>query len=411
MTIVLVLGFSALTALGLWMLDGVLAASDLKPDQVISSSVFVPFLTVSLTLLASVVAWAVWPLLRVARNAPAAGSADGAEDGNAGAVAQRPADGHPQGQGWGMPFPVSEYSLDTYKAAVDHAPAAIMITNNRGRIEYVNEAFLGNSGYTREEILGRSPAMFGAGHTRNEVYEDLWQTILSGRVWRGEVRNRRKSGEEYWEYMAVSPLRDRFGRISHFVAVREDVTERKGREEDLRQLALIDSLTGIANRRWLLERAEQERLRAQRFGSPLALLMLDIDDFKKVNDGHGHPVGDEAIRRVAGIFAGSVREIDIVGRYGGEEFVVVLPGTGLEGARELAERLRQRVAAIGLTGADGTPFGLTVSIGLASFCAGDQLEQLLASADAALYRAKSLGRNRVVAVTDCLGEGPPADVQ
>ena len=406
LTIFLVAAFVLLTAVGLWMLDGVFAADGFG-DAEAGGNIFVPFFGLSIMLLAVVVAWAVWPLLRTAGGAP-----DGGVD-EPGTVFPPPFD-FSSGE---IPdfshveIPVSEYALETYKAAVDHAPAAIMITNNRGRIEYVNEAFLKTSGYSRREILGRSPAMFGAGHTRSEVYADLWQTILSGRVWRGEVCNRRKSGEEYWENMAISPLRDRFGRVSHFVAVREDITERKGREDDLRQLAQVDALTGIANRRHLIERAEQERRRAERFGQPLALLMVDIDYFKTINDEHGHAVGDQAIRMVAQTCAVSVREIDVVGRYGGEEFVIVLPGTLPEGARELADRLRQQIAAIEIAGADGAPIGVTVSIGFAAFESGDELEQLLAAADAALYRAKSLGRNCVVAVTDCLRREPPGDVQ
>ncbi|NMG75059.1 GGDEF domain-containing protein [Aromatoleum diolicum] len=409
LTIFLVLAFVSLTAVGLWMLDGVFAAGEFAQSSKTPYNVFVPFLAVSLALLAMVVAWAVWPLLGTARSdASTQVFADAGRRGIGGPVAADRASANSSG---GFPFPVNEYSLHTYKAAVDHAPAAIMITNARGRIEYVNETFLRSSGYTREEVIGRSPAMFKSGHTKIEVYTDLWQTILSGKIWRGEVRNRRKNGDEYWENMAISPLRDHFGRVSHFVAVREDVTERRGREEDLRQLAQIDPLTGIGNRRYLVERAEHERLRAERFGQPLALLMLDIDHFKKINDRHGHAAGDEAICTVARTCIEGVREIDIVGRYGGEEFVILLPGTTLEGGRELAERLRQRIAGIELTDSEGTSFGLTASVGLASFQKGDQLEQMLASADAALYRAKSLGRNRVVAVMDCLDGAPPADVQ
>ncbi|WP_407280543.1 diguanylate cyclase [Aromatoleum evansii] len=404
--IFLVVAFIALTALGLWMLDGVFAADGFG-GAATEVNIFMPFLGLSLMLLAVVVAWAVWPLMRTAGEHLQSGS-EGAERGFPPpadfSTGEMPDFSH-------VELPVSEYTLETYKAAVDHAPTAIMITNNRGRIEYVNAAFLRTSGYSRSEILGRSPAMFSAGHTRSEVYADLWQTILSGNVWRGEVCNRRKSGEEYWENMAISPLRDRFGRVAHFVAVREDITERKGREEDLRQLAQRDALTGIANRRYLIERAEQERRRAERFGQPLAVLMVDIDHFKAINDEHGHALGDQAIRMVAQTCAASVREIDIVGRYGGEEFVIVLPGTLPEGARELADRLRQRIAEIEIAGADGTAVAVTVSIGFAAFEPGDQLEQLLAAADAALYRAKSLGRNCVVAVTDCLRLMPPGDVQ
>lgn len=405
LAVFLVLAFAVLTGVGLWMLDGVFAAGAFEPAKAQDYNIFVPFLGVSLLLLAMVVGWALWPLLL---------QHDGQEvldelgSGKAFSRVRKRLRGpaHPPRKAESdFLLPVSEYSLETYKAAVDHAPSAIMITNSRGRIEYVNEAFLRSSGYTREEVIGRSPSMFQSGETDESVYRSLWQTILSGRIWRGEVMNRRKGGEAYWENMAISPLRDRFGRIAHFVAVREDVTERRGREEGLRQLAHLDPLTGIGNRRYLIERAEHERIRAERFGSPLSLLMLDIDHFKRINDQFGHAVGDDAICRVARTCADGVREIDVVGRYGGEEFVIVLPGTDLEGARELAERLRRAIGEIEVGSMDGGSCRLSASVGLSTYYHGDGLEQMLAAADAALYRAKSLGRNRVIAVTDHIEAG------
>jgi len=297
------------------------------------------------------------------------------------------------------------------RAAVDHAPAAIMITDASARIEYVNEAFLLLCGYLRDEVIGRTPGMLRSGRTDEAVYRELWQTILAGNTWKGELVNRRKCGSEYWDQMAISPLRDAAGRLSHFVSVREDVSERKEREAGLQRLACVDALTGISNRRHLMERAEYERQRAERFDLPMTLLMLDVDHFKAINDRYGHATGDLAIRAVAQVCGDGMRDGDVAGRYGGEEFAVILPGTQLKGGRELAERLRRRIAAIEIEGPDGRPFRLTASVGVAEFRAGDRLEEIFTLADAALYRAKRLGRNRVVAVEDFVPCIPPADVQ
>lgn len=381
-------------------------------------------------LLVTVVTWAVWPLLRIAAESGAASGeiavgarakfADAAPEangvkGSAGSGASRPealptgmagteARGTARCPGVSAGFLRAGFApaeagpeIPTYKAALDQAPVAIMIFNRDRRIEYVNHAFLAEVGYERLELIGRTPRVLGAGRTRAAVYRDVWQTIAAGGVWRGEMLNRRKNGSEYWGKIAVSPLRDATLRISRFVAVCEDVTELKRREEGLHQLTRIDPLTGTSNRRHLMERARNEWTRADRYGLPLALIMLDIDHFKAVNDEYGHAVGDRAICAVATICVDCVREIDLVGRYGGEEFVIVLPGTGLEGARKLGRRLRKRIADTVLQDANGRPFKLTASLGVAELAGGISLDRLLALADSALYRAKRAGRDRVVA--------------
>ena len=401
MLLALLPGSLGLAAICVWALGLAMAGGQLEAPAGVAPNALLWLAAGSLALVAMIAAWAMRPLWgNVRLSAAVRQAALAVAAGHVFRPARASGKGH---EPVASRRPPGETSLRSYKVALDHAPTAIMITDTEGHIEYVNEAFLAYSGYSREELLGQTPRLLRSGRTRGEVYSDLWQTLSAGSNWRGELINRRKSGREYWEQMAISPLRDEFGAISHFIAVREDVTERKCQEEDLRRLASIDPLTGVGNRRHLMERAGREWQRATRFGQPLALLMLDIDRFKRINDVHGHATGDRAICLVAKTCVEAVREIDIVGRYGGEEFVLLLPGTGLEGAREVAERLRARIAALAIElDEDGAPpLVLTASIGFAALGLDDTLEHLLASADAALYRAKGAGRNRAVAVTDC----------
>jgi diguanylate cyclase (GGDEF)-like protein len=158
---------------------------------------------------------------------------------------------------------------------------------------------------------------------------------------------------------------------------------------------MSDMLTGTYNRRRLVELGEQEIARAERYEQPLCLAMLDLDHFKGINDTHGHAVGDAALRHAAEAIKGRVRSYDHVGRYGGEEFVIVAPNTNLEGARRLAEAVREAVAKTQLS-ANGKMVPITVSIGVAQWLADESLDEILRRADAALYRAKETGRNRVV---------------
>jgi len=388
------------------------------------------FLSSLLGLLATVVVWAVWPLLRAMTATPPIVTDAVSESGSGNRVAAT--DAAMQEGGYGahsaaaprIPIKLAEAGLPStgfassiadrhpvaqaYKAALDQAPAAVLITDRSGRIEYVNDAFLANVGYERAEVIGRTPRLLGAGRACGKVFRDLWQTVVAGGVWHGEILGRRKNGSKYWEKVAVSPLRDGSLRISRFVAVCEDVTDHKRRKEGLHQLARLDPLTGISNRRHLMERARHEWVRADRFGLPLALIMLDIDHFKKVNDEYGHAIGDRAICAVATICEDCVREIDIVGRYGGEEFVIVLPGTDLEGARKLGRRLRKRIAEAVLQDEKGRPFKLTASLGIAELDADVTLDRLLVLADGALYRAKRAGRNRLAAAPAAGGRATQA---
>ena len=190
--------------------------------------------------------------------------------------------------------------------------------------------------------------------------------------------------------------RSALGEPKGVISVLLDITERKRMEAELRRLATTDVLTGAFNRRHFMTVAQTETERAERHHHPLSVLMLDIDHFKRINDTHGHPAGDEAIRALAATVTATVRTIDILGRLGGEEFAVVLPETGLDEALVVAERLRQAVAAIRIPAGDGD-IAFTTSIGVAERLDDSTVETILSRADMALYSAKRSGRNKVAA--------------
>ena len=288
---------------------------------------------------------------------------------------------------------------------VEQSPVAIMITDRNGIIEYVNLKFTAVSGYTLDEMLGKIPHVLKSDKMPPEIYTELWQTILSGKEWRGEFLNRKKDGKLYWEYASISAITDPLGNITHLVAVNEDITDRKAAEEKIRllnaeleQLALTDYLTNLFNRRYFMQRGAEELKRANRNTQPLALLMLDIDEFKKVNDTYGHEAGDLALKQVALALKSSLREIDILGRMGGEEFAVLLPNTLLDNATLLAERIRQSIANIPFQmSVEALIIPITISIGVAAYTEDmSGIDDLLRNADKALYYAKNNGRNCVM---------------
>jgi diguanylate cyclase (GGDEF)-like protein/PAS domain S-box-containing protein len=297
----------------------------------------------------------------------------------------------------------AEELLRQLSGAVKHSPSAIMITDVDGKIEYVNPRFTTDTGYVLEEVLGRKPSILKSNLTPPKIYADLWQAIYSGKEWRGEILNRKKNGDLFWEFVSISAITDTTGKITHFVSVNEDISSRKAVEEQIRilnmeleQLAMTDFLTGLNNRRYFIQRGIEEVKRAKRNGEPLALLMLDIDEFKKVNDSFGHEAGDAALQQASLVMRSSLREIDILGRYGGEEFAVLLPNTSLEDALILAERVRHSIENISFENISGV-LKITISGGVAAFMDEmSNIDDLLRNADMALYHAKQTGRNQIM---------------
>ncbi len=279
--------------------------------------------------------------------------------------------------------------------ALDHA---VVITDIRTEVVWANAAFSRLTGYDLAEAVGRKPAeIVLSGGQDSAFYERIWSTIQSGQVWRGELINRRKNGQLYDEEMAITPIYAGTTRgITHFIAVKQDITERKAMETQLRQLSITDPLTGVENRRSFMLQLERLHARQRRHGHSLSVLMFDLDWFKRINDQHGHAVGDEVLCHFTQLVGQRLRRSDHFGRLGGEEFAALLPDTTREGARTTAELLRQSVAHYPAITEAG-PVPITVSVGVAEVHVHDlKPNDALVRADVALYQAKAQGRNQVV---------------
>jgi len=282
-------------------------------------------------------------------------------------------------------------------AALEAAANAIVITNRAGEIQWVNPAFSQLTGYSRDEVVGRNPRMLNSGTQSPALYRELWTTILSGQSWHGELINRRKDGTTYAEEMTVTPVPEADGRPGHFVGIKQDVTERKRQEEHIRYLALHDPLTNLANRRAMEVELQRVVERARR-GRPGAVLLLDLDNFKIVNDTQGHPAGDQLLVTLAELLHTALRPEDLLARLGGDEFAVIMDDTGPEAARQIAERIRRVVSDFRFQFNDQT-FEIGASIGVAPVDGEQTAEKVVSLADAALYLAKERGKNQVVLYT------------
>ncbi|BBF85304.1 diguanylate cyclase [Aquitalea magnusonii] len=427
-----------------------------------------------------------------------------------------------------------EEQLKKFSLVIQQSPASIVITDMAARIEYVNEAFLKNTGYALEEVLGQNPRILHAGKTPKAVYDTLWSTLQAGKVWEGEFVNRRKDGSEYVEAVVIAPLRQQDGKVSHYVAIKDDITdkkaaieairqselkfhtmmdwasdwvywikpdgqfhymtpsaerisayraaefeqnpglldaiihpedhtkwlagqqrradkdtsmetvgvdlricrkdggirwvnftsrpiygddgsylgqrvtlhditERKAAEDEIRQLAHYDPLTWLPNRRLLFDRLEQAQKISERSREYGVLMMLDLDQFKKLNDTLGHEMGDKLLVQVGRRLRDTIGEADTVARLGGDEFVIMIENLGqneaaaAKKAEHLAEAIRTGLSRpYRLEGDQDTEHIYTTSIGMTLFRGiSTSLENLLKQADVALYQSKDAGRNRV----------------
>lgn len=277
--------------------------------------------------------------------------------------------------------------------AVQHAENAMLITTRDGMVKWHNEALIKFSGYSTEEIMNQNPRLFGAGQQDQGFWADMWQAILAGNHWRGEITNRRKDGSLYTIIQNVSPIFSDPGEITHFLAVQQDVSRQKALEREIQHLAQHDGLTGLPNRGLFLDRMQQAIVQSQRAGAQFALLFVDLDGFKGVNDMYGHSAGDQLLCLVAERLKSCVRGGDTVARLGGDEFTVLLLNIGsiTDMEKVVNKGLLCLAAPYDMGGYSVT---VTASIGICLYPGyATEVGKLLGCADKAMYRAKQSGKN------------------
>ena len=296
----------------------------------------------------------------------------------------------------------AELRLRQLALAVEQSPNTIVITDTAGRIEYVNEAFVRTTGYTADEAIGRNPRILNAGKTPAATYADLWATLSRGEVWRGEFVNTRKDGGTYTELATIAPIKQADGGVSHYVAIKEDITARREAEARIRQLAYYDTLTGLPNRSLMWDRLRHAIAASERSGSGGMLLLLDLDHFKLLNDTQGHQAGDALLREVARRLRAALREEDTVARLGDDDFAIVVENLGedrdeaIAHAEKIAEHLHRAVTAPCELGLPSGLYHVGASLGLTLFRGRTETaDGLLKQAEVAVARAKDDGRNLI----------------
>jgi len=278
-------------------------------------------------------------------------------------------------------------------------------TDLYGRITYVSEAFCELTGYSKNELISKKHDIFKSENTPLKVYKDLWITISSGHVWRGEFQNFKKDGSEYWVNAIISPIFDKNKNITAYESIIQDITLKKVLQEfnkkletevkkqtkNLEILAVTDKLTGIYNRVKLDDELDSNFEYFKEFNENFSILILDIDHFKNVNDTHGHQVGDRVLIEITKLIIENVRTTDTVGRWGGEEFMIICPKTNTDDAYNLAQNIRRSIETHNFPRVGQ----ITICSGVSDIISNDNLDDLVSKADTLLYNAKHSGRNMV----------------
>lgn len=311
----------------------------------------------------------------------------------------------------------SESELKISAAVFNYASEAIMITNSNNEIETVNPAFCNISGYQASEVIGKTPSILSSGKHTPEFYQQMYDELDEIDCWQGEIWNKRKNGEIFPEFLAISVVRDSYNKPIQYISLFSDITKHKKYEEDIWLQANYDALTGLPNRNMCLERLKYEFSHGSNKPNHIAVLFIDLDRFKNVNDTWGHNSGDELLKQASIRLNSCIRDSDIVARFGGDEFVIVL--TGIKNKLDIERIARSIINKI------STPFMLndctdigtneavvSASIGITiAPTDGTDVDVLLKNADTAMYQAKESGRNGYKFFTTSMNETVTARMQ
>jgi diguanylate cyclase (GGDEF)-like protein/PAS domain S-box-containing protein len=304
-------------------------------------------------------------------------------------------------------------NLNKLSQAIEQSPVSVMITDLDGNIEYVNPQLCKITGYTEEELIGENPRILKSGHTPELQFKNMWNAITSGHSWTGELYNKKKNGDLFWENVTISPIKNKEDNSTHYLAIKEDISLRKDYEERLLYQASYDKLTDLPNRTLAYDRIQQAIANAVCEQKQIALLYLDFDHFKNINDTLGHGAGDEFLKYMAGRLKAHVRDFDTVARLGGDEFLIMLveigggKGRSVVSFEDIVKRKTEEIlrSVSRPCVIQEMEFSVTASIGIAIFPQdGDDPYVLLRNADTAMYRGKRKGRNTYEVFTPEMGD-------
>jgi len=294
----------------------------------------------------------------------------------------------------------TESELRIQSSAVRSSSEQIVITDTQGRILYVNPAFEAETGYTFDEVVGQTPRIQKSGKHGDDFYRKMWSTIMAGETWRGEITNRRKDGSHVVEEMTITPVKDEHGHPEQFIAIKGNITELKVYEEQLDYLSYHDPLTGLPNRLLFSDRLNHRLSESRKEGKMLAVMFLDVDRFKLINDTLGHNIGDMLLTGIAGRLHSCLRDVDTIARMGGDEFTIIVSNIASQDsvvvvADRIVEAMKEPFQV------DGRELFASVSVGISVYPSdGDDAETLVKNADAAMYRAKERGRSNCQLFTE-----------